>query len=136
MFSNMTNLTSVKIPDSVRRIEYYAFSNCENLELTIPKNVIYIDSEALRGVKSVKLEANSEYFKYDPQGILFNNRYGEVIYVDPEVTEIKMPAGVKQVGYGVFRNCRKLKRIYLPKDMMSRKQYMGIPSNVDVRQSR
>ena len=46
-FHGCTSLTSVKIGSGVKRIEQYAFFGCSSLNLTIPDNVIILESYAL-----------------------------------------------------------------------------------------
>ena len=62
-FSDATNLKSIDIPDSVEIIGEGAFYHCENLEsITIPYSVDSISDTAFRGCKNLKevyIESNS-----------------------------------------------------------------------------
>ena len=49
VFENCTGMEEITLPDQLNVIEANAFKNCKFLEITIPKNVEFIGSEAFNG---------------------------------------------------------------------------------------
>ncbi len=77
-----SNLMSIKIPDSVERIEECAFTNCDGLfKITIPANVTDIKDNAFvacDNLSNIKVSAdNKRYCVYD--GILYDKEYNILI---------------------------------------------------------
>lgn len=54
-FYNCTSLSYAELPESLLRIEKYAFANTALTEVTIPKSVTYIDPTAFDGVEGLTI---------------------------------------------------------------------------------
>ena len=60
----MTNLKKVEIPNSVQKIKYGAFSNCNSLEEIRIPNYAIVDINAFNGCSSLKtIRYNYRVFK-------------------------------------------------------------------------
>lgn len=133
IFSGNKNLTSVSIPSTVTSISQFAFSDCTSLKLTIPASVKSIGYKAFFGVRSVKLDPGNTNYKYDPQGMLLSHNGTSVFYVNADVTTLRIPEGVKHTEYGLLRNCRKLRTLYLPSELMQNRGRLGaVPRDVKI----
>ena len=133
VFSGNKNLTSVTIPSTVTHISQFAFSDCTSLKLTIPASVKSINYKAFSGVRSVKLDPANTNYKYDPQGMLLSHNGTRLLYVNADVTTLRIPEGVKNIEYGLFRDCRKLRTLYLPPELMQNRGRLGaVPRDVKI----
>ena len=129
-----TNLKSVQLPESLRKIGYAAFANCSELkEIEIPDNLtetaIYIvDSGttvyAKTGSSAAKALSKAE-MGFRVRGANFTLRYlfdegGKetglsLLKADADAAEVKIPAEVTVIGNGAFSGNSKLKKIDIPK---------------------
>ena len=101
-----SHITSIIIPNSVKSIEYSAFSNCELLkEITIPDSVTRIGAWAFHDCKSLK-------------EIIIPNRVTSIddwtFYLCKSLQEIVIPNGVTSIGDNAFRYCESLTSITIP----------------------
>ncbi len=95
-----SELERISLPDTLRVIESYAFSNCENLtELTIPKSVTDIDSGAFQDLPNCVITIlnesdNEELFRISDDAFAF----GQLI---PHIKEVRVPYGSVAMRYAV-----------------------------------
>ena len=120
-------ITSVVIPDTVTRIEEYAFYDCWDLtSITIPDSVVSIGSKAFGNSEKVRRRKKGLYYvgnwvvdcdlylsevtwKEGTKGILENAFEG--CY---KLTSIEIPDGVVVIGDHAFSNCRYLTSVVIP----------------------
>lgn len=87
-FSYCTGLASIEIPNSVTSIGNWAFSNCTGLaSVEISNSVTSIGSDAFKGCTSL--------------------------------TQVKLPASVEEIGDNAFSNCSGLSSIEIPNSVTS-----------------
>ena len=99
-FSEMSNLQSVTIPDSVERIEYYAFVYSGLKEITLP--VLTDDvAPALHGCSLEEIHLADGTKKI----------YG-IMFEDTEITTLDLPDSVELIDNRAFRLCDKLETVY------------------------
>ncbi len=125
LFINLLNLTSLRIPNSVKRIGKYAFAGCVNLKYVdfgygLEKISDY--AFAVTGLKSVSLppgvtEVGYYVFSYctDLKQINLNNivKVHDYAFKGCEaIREISLPK-VYEIGKGAFSDCTSLKTITL-----------------------
>ena len=107
------NITAVALPEGLKSIGVYAFSNCWNLErIVLPASVMYIGNFAFEDCESLSkitlpqsLKVLDEYaFAYCSSLSTVNmqknlKRIGEGAFWDcPLLEEVTVPAGVEQIG--------------------------------------
>ena len=102
-FDNCIGLKSVSLPSSLKDIGYAAFGKCMELKLaTIPNGVNSIAADAFNGccaIKSVVI----------PESVI---RIGDRAFCGcRELESATIPAGVAIIGKGVFADCNALKLI-------------------------
>lgn len=137
-FSDLTNLQTVIIGESVKRIVDGAFANCTGLqEITIGEGVINIDKDAFSGcigLKSISIaEKNTIYQSKD--GVVYQ-KADKTIYFVPiaiegsivilegcpiiaddtfhyctSLVEITIPDSVTNIGASAFYNCIRLQKV-------------------------
>ena len=96
--------TSYSIPDGVKSISEFAFSDCTSLEsITIPDSVTSIGESAFNSCSS--LESITI-----PYGVTSIGNY--VFYDCTSLTGITIPNSVTEIKYGAFYGCSGLKDVY------------------------
>ncbi len=100
LFTEMTNLLTVSLPESLDTISHDAFFECHNLvSLTIPDNVSQIGNSAFSNCSSLK---NIKL----PQGITLidNNTFANC----NRLTTLIIPDNITRINFGVFQGCEQL----------------------------
>ena len=129
-----SNLSSVKIPNSVKRIGNYAFYYCVNLEsIEIPNSVVFLGQDAFGYCKSLTnitipnsmTEINQRTFqgceKLESIEIPENVTYigPRAFYEYKNLTNIRIPEGVTEISSMLVAYCRKLTHINIPENIVS-----------------
>ena len=107
-FRYCTELTSITIPDSVTTIEQAAFESCRSLiSITIPDGVTSIGEGAFSGCTSLTSITI-------PDGV---TSIGSTAFrCCSKLTSITIPASVTSIGLGVFSHCDSLASIIVDKN--------------------
>ena len=113
-FSQCTNLISISIPDGVTSIGGYAFSACTNLKtITIPKSCTKFGYYVFTGCEKLKTAG--------PTGSGCNYEFGwddqipDYAFHDcTSLTSIKIPSSAFRIGSAAFHGCSSLKSITIP----------------------
>ena len=108
-FKNKKKLDMVKIPDTVTRIEHYAFYACKSIkQMTLPKNLTYIGGAAFgycRSLKSIKVPSKVTDIGY------------EAFYMCNSLESVNLPDNLKTIARDTFSYCYALKSIHFPKKL-------------------
>lgn len=125
-FSGCTELTSIKIPNTVATIGLAAFSGCELLSsVDIPSSVTYIGESAFSGC----------------DGLTSINIPGSVTTIDDRafygcsgLTSIDIPNSVQSIGAAAFLGCKNLTSIKIPNTItyIQRSTFDGCVSLSDI----
>ncbi|WP_164997225.1 leucine-rich repeat domain-containing protein [Clostridium minihomine] len=108
--SDLHNLTSISIPNTVTRIEEGAFSGSGIKNLVIPDSVTYIGLEVFQGCRSlvnITLSKNAPVLDY------------RLFYRCTSLQKIVIPEGVTQIKSYVFNECSSLSEVKLPNTLIS-----------------
>lgn len=104
VFYGNKEIKSVKIPDTVTKIDKFAFANCDMLErVDMGNGVEHIEMAAFmfcRSLESIKLSNKLESISTS------------VFFSAIQLEEIVLPSSIKLIDTGVFFGCDKLKRVY------------------------
>lgn len=112
-FNGCINLKSVVLPESVEKIEKYAFKNCRSLEHLVIKNVQVIENNAFTGCSAIKsagpLGSGCD-LEFSWTDSLPENAFRDF----SNLTKVTLPETITSIGKNAFRNCKSLKYVVLP----------------------
>ncbi len=126
-------LTSIKIPDSIKRIGDYAFHRCyEHLkDIVLPKSLLSIGEHAFDGCSSLESItipnniseiSNSCFYGCDNlSNVVLPDKLFKIgafaFYACKNLSNIVIPNSVIEIGDGAFAFCEKLTSFTLPKNL-------------------
>lgn len=106
-FDVCKNITSLKLPDSLKIIEKYAFQDTKLKKIEIPKGVEKIENNAFfcANFEDILFQNSMECL---PSGLFSSCR---------ELKNIKLPSNLKSIPPSAFENCWILKKISIPESV-------------------
>lgn len=127
-------IKKITLPNTLKKIDGAAFLNCKNLySINIPSSVTEINANILRGTKYYKTSKN--WYKdqlYVSNCVVAAKKNIKAVslksstrliakfaYDSNKVTTVKLPNGIKYINTSAFYYCDKLKKIILPKSLVS-----------------
>lgn len=138
-FAHFENLISVQLPETLEKIEPYAFYNCYSLQsITLPNSLKSIGFEAFRSCRSIKelniskgvreisdnfildtvnlekitVDSENAYFTAE-NNVLYNKDKTRLIAVAPKQTEVTIPKTVSKISDLAFA-LSSIKSIFIP----------------------
>ena len=131
VFSKMSALKKVELPESVEKIGTSAFADCRNLEeINLNANIKEIPEKAFYNCLSLKnlgdtsgilsISDNAFYRCTSLESVEFENTgyIGNfVFYKCTALNNVKLSEKINNIGECAFGKCSALKRIYLPENM-------------------
>ncbi len=142
-FEECRNLTSIKMPNTIKSIGSGAFYNCKNLlDIELSKNLINIENDSFancdnlnsieipesvtsigmgafincKSLSSIKVLGNNVSY-ISENGILFDKEKTKIICYPAgkkDILEYKIPENIKSLEYGAFWGCTSLTSIKIP----------------------
>ena len=128
-----TALTSVTIPDGVKRIEYETFYSCNQLKtVTLPDGLEYIGQYAFydcENMESINIPSQLQTIDYEAFAYCYKlasplvfpttcKSIGEsAFYGNNLLEEVTFNEGLESIGNSAFRYCRKIKDVMLPQSL-------------------
>lgn len=110
-FSGLNKLLSVKLPKTVKYIEYNAFSDCRNLQsVEMYEGLQYIDNNSFSGCESIKELVLPKGIESIGYGAFSNCR---------SLESVTLPDGLKRINGWAFNNCTSLKEVKFPSSLQS-----------------
>ena len=123
-FKDCYNLTELKLPASLTKINYMAVAGCKNLQsIDIPASVEEIEQSAFedcRSLQSVTFDgANPAPGRFNaPAAASQLKRIGNwAFYNAHELQHLTIPEGVTEIGDGAFYGCTYLEDLVLPSSL-------------------
>lgn len=115
-FQNCTHLRSVTFGIGVKRIGYRAFYNCGLYTLTIPDNVVYVESGAFQNCTSLAT-ANI--------GNGVTSTGSELFMGCSNLETLNIGNGLTTINQRMCRDCTKLKNLHIGSGVINIYQYYG-----------
>ena len=110
-FKNVTTLTTVTLPEGLKKIADEAFMGCSSLaQVNIPETVTYIGSYAFSSIGEADI--------YIPDSVTIIDAYA---FRYAKITSVRISNSVTEIEYATFQECRKLKSV----DMGNSVTYVG-----------
>lgn len=124
-FMNCESLIDVEIPESVNSIGDYAFASCNLLStITIPESVTSIGEIAFAPSCLIEIDENNKNYKSQDGMVLSKDGKLLLEYCSTKGDkEVIVPEGITEISGGAFRGCDSLKRIRIPKSVISMEPY-------------
>ena len=105
-FKDCNSLTSIRLPNGLKRIDSFAFSGCCNLSnITLPDGLATIGFSAFRDCRSLTSITFPDSLT-SIEGHAFNGC--------GSLKSIVLPDGVKRIGRNAFRDCSSLTDVTIP----------------------
>ncbi len=114
-FYNCSNLTSVSLPSTLKRVDRDAFSSCKSLtSITIPQGVISIRNYAFAhsGLTYIVL----------PEGV--DSIGPEAFWSCKDLQSIALPSTLTFIGHEAFQDCESLESLTIPNSVKTLGQHM------------
>ena len=110
VFAGCTNLTTVDLSEaeSLDSIGAYAFQDSGLTSVCIPANVAEISLGAFYGCKNLQTVDLSKAIDLKVIGV---DAFSGIIGNEPSIAEITIPAGVTEIGSGAFGGCSQLTKV-------------------------
>lgn len=127
-FYRMLNLKTVVIPNTINKIGDIAFSNCPNLQaIHVDNGNAYYKFEAgcLIEIETNKIIAGTNNSTIPS----YITDIGEYAFCSLKITNIFIPASVKEVGQGAFSLCHELKNVVFENGSQLEKISIGMFSD-------
>ena len=123
-FNGCSNLTSVTIPNAVKRINYRAFYNCSKLtSINIPSSIKEIGERAFDYCNNLEKVDITDLVAWC--NIDFDNLGNPLIYArhlflnGQEITDLILPSSVKSIKKYAFQGCFGLTTVTIPNSVKS-----------------
>lgn len=123
-FAYCTGLTEIDIPDSVASIGPYAFAHCSGLvKVSFGKGVEKVDYfafEECSNLSGVFITDIAAWCKIKFRRGSTPLYYAKNLYLNGnKVTDLVIPDGVTDIGWGAFHNCESLTSVKIPDSVKS-----------------
>lgn len=132
-FIYCSDLTSVKLPPTIKSIGYRAFFECTNLaSIQLPMNIETIEEGAFEECTSLReielpekltyLGDNAFMACYNLMSVIFHSgltTLGEDVFWKCGLTSVVLPEGLTTIGNGAFIFCENLSSVTFPNSLSS-----------------
>ena len=114
-------LTSINLPEGIRRIGKYAIAGNSLTSISIPSSVEKIDTAAFSlsyELQAYHVAAGNQHYTVE-NGVLFNKDKSTLIAypLKKQDTQYSVPSSVNTIDYGAFWWCETLTKIILPEGL-------------------
>ena len=128
LFSGLTELEQVVLPNSIKRIGVQAFSYCKNLkEINIPENVESIEESAFwycNSLDTISVDGqNDNYHSYN--NCLYDKDMTNLILVSRAIKELNIPEGVLNITPYALGDCKNLIHLNIPSTLIDYGSYLN-----------
>jgi len=117
-------ISTVVLKNGVQNVGQHAFYDCQGLmSITIPDSVYSVDNSAFAGCTSLTgiwVDANSQYYSSDTNGVLFDKDKTTIIKVPAAICgDYTIPDSVTSIPETAFVDCVNLTSVTIPNGVTS-----------------
>ena len=103
-----SDIASVKMPNTVKRLGVHAFADCKNLKnVTLSSSLTLIPMGAFSGCEALE----------ELQVPASVKKIADLAFEASGLKEMELPMGVEMVGAGAFFNCQQLEKLAFPNSL-------------------
>jgi hypothetical protein len=123
-YAENKKIVSVKFPESVKTIEFAAFSYCDSLEsITLPGGIESIEGSAFLAcpnIASIAVKSSNKCYR-SIDGVLFTADEKRLVCYPPKKAgeEYTVPEGVTDIESSAFYGCKSLVAVNIPESVTS-----------------
>lgn len=131
--NNCVNLSSIYLPNTITKIDSFAFYSCRNLrQCNLPKNLQYLRDGVFTQCNIQVVTVPARVKKIEQHAYSYNEALTSVNIADsvesigyasfgycPNITSIKMPSSLNYIGKFAFESCYRLQKIEIPENVTS-----------------
>ena len=120
-FTHDTDLTSVKLPDTIKSIGSYAFSGCTGLKsFKVPSSVVSIGQGAFAKCSSLtSLTVDSSNKSFCSENNTIYSKDKKTLVASPVASSVNLPSGLEKIANYAFYYNANIKSITVPSSVKS-----------------
>ena len=118
--SILSNKTIVKIKEGIKKIGKHAFYLCDKIEkIFLPKSLCKMENNPFSGCSTLSLINESPFF-YLENDVVYDAQKKKLLFALNKINcdELQILNSVEIIGRNSFWNCKRIKKVILPKDLL------------------
>lgn len=118
----MPYITDCVLPDSVKKIEPFAFRRCRYMTRFVItaglEEICYASLRDCFSLETIEVDEKNKTF-YVIGGVIYNRVTNAVVYAMRSVESCEIPDGIERINSIAFQHCKKLRSLTIPESVTS-----------------